>query len=152
MKPQPKTLVLIALASGMLASAYMIAPAPGATASTAPQATARLAPSVTPSKLASNIKPLQAPVPLLVGKHDRYFDASTVADTPPSGTTPAVADTQQASAAPSDVAAKTSIELDGYRNVRALVRSPDGVWRGKAMRGSTEIAVRVNASGGVSVD
>ena len=48
--------------------------------------------------------------------------------------------------------AKAAIELDGYKNVRGLEKGPDGVWRGRAMRGRTEIAIRVDASGNVSAD
>jgi hypothetical protein len=48
--------------------------------------------------------------------------------------------------------AKAAIELDGYKNVRGLEKGPDGTWRGRAMRGRTEIAVRVDASGSVSAD
>src|SRR5471030_1901863 len=149
MKPHPQTLVLVALASGMLASAYLIAPAPAATTVAASaQPVTRLAPAPVPSRLASNVKTLQAPVPLLVSKHDQYFDTSTVPD---AAATPAVktTDVQQASAVPSDSTAKSSIEMDGYRNVRALVRAPDGSWHGRAMRGGTEIAVSVDPNGSV---
>ncbi len=152
MKPYPKTLVLIALASGMLASAYLIAPAPAAT--TGPVAAGpmtRLVPSPVPTLVASNIKALQAPVPLLVGKHDQYFDTSTVTDTAPT-TAFKPLDGQQVSTAPSDAMAKNSIEMDGYRNVRGLVRAPDGSWHGRAMRGRTEIAVSVDPNGSVSQD
>ena len=152
MKPQPKTLILVALASGMLVSAYLIAPAPAATTAPATaQPVTRLAPAPVPSKLASNVKTLKAPVPLLVGKHDQYFDVSTLPETAP---TPGLktTDVQQVSAAPSDSTAKTSIEMDGYRNVRALARSPDGSWHGRAMRGGTEIAVSVDPNGNVSQD
>ena len=152
MKPHPQTLVLVALASGMLASAYLIAPAPAATTVPATaQPVTRLAPAPVPTKLASNVKTLKAPVPLLVGKHDQYFDVSTVPETAP---TPAVkpTDVQQVSAAASDSIAKSSIELDGYRNVRGLARAPDGSWHGRAMRGATEIAVSVDPNGNVSQD
>ena len=154
MKPHPKTLVLVALASGMVASAYLIGPAPAATTAPATQAFARLAPpAAPPSKPASTLKAQRAPVPLLVGAHDNYFDERAVADTP---TAPATVkpsgDMQQASAAASDSAARASIEMDGYRNVKALVRAPDGVWHGNAMRGGTEIAISVDPSGNVSQD
>ncbi len=51
-----------------------------------------------------------------------------------------------------DSEAKAAIELDGYKNVRALVKGPDGLWRGRAMRGRTEITVRVDATGNVSAE
>jgi hypothetical protein len=155
MKPSPKTLALIALASGMVVSAYLIGPAPAAT--TVPAAPPVMA-AATPAKPASNIKTLQAPVPLLVGKHDQYFDVSSVPDTVVPGTTApgttpsAASDSQQASAIADDAAAKASIQMDGYRNVRGLVRAPDGSWHGRAMRGGTEIAVSVDPTGNVSQD
>ena len=157
MKPHPKTLVLVALASGMVASAYLIGPAPAATTAPAGATVARLAPTVAapavPTRLASTVKTLKAPVPLQVGKHDIYFDESAVTDTataPP--TTQAIGDVQPAPAAASDTAAKARIEMDGYRNVKALVRAPDGKWHGRAMRGSVEIAVSVGPDGNVSQD
>ena len=61
---------------------------------------------------------------------------------PPSDDAKAVGGTQ----------AKAAIELDGYKNVRGLEKGPDGVWRGRAMRGRTEIAIRVDATGSVSAD
>jgi hypothetical protein len=154
MKPSPKTLALVALASGMLASAYFIGPAPAATtAGSRPVPSIAMA-AVTPSTPASNIKTLQAPVPLLVGKHDQYFDVSSVPDTAATtaATPTTVTDGQQATAAADDAAAKASIQMDGYRNVRALVRAPDGSWHGRAMRGSTEIAISVDPTGTVSQD
>jgi hypothetical protein len=169
MKPRPKIFALVALAFGMLASAYLIGPAPAAATApiavlaSASPATARPASAiamaaVTPSKPASTIKTLRAPVPLQIGKHDQYFDVSSVPDTvvPGStapGTAPAAAgDGQQASAIADDATAKASIQTDGYRNVRGLVRASDGSWHGRAMRGSTEIAVSVDPTGNVSQD
>jgi len=155
MKPHPKTLVLVALASGMLASAYFIGPAPAATAV---PAEARPIPSMAmaaaPSKPASTIKTLRAPVPLLVGRHDQFFDMSSVPDTAaPTQTASATAnESPQAPAASSDSTAKASIEMDGYRNVRGLVRASNGAWHARAMRGSTEIAVVVDPNGNVSQD
>jgi hypothetical protein len=148
MKPTPKTLVLIALASGMVVSAYLIRPAPAAT--TAPAAPLAMA-AVTPSRPGVSIKTLQAPVPLLLGKHDQYFDVSSVPDTAAT-TVLGSSDSQQVTATAEDAAAKASIQMDGYRNVRALVRAPDGSWHGRAMRGGTEIAVSVDSTGNVSQD
>ena len=72
------------------------------------------------------------------------------------GAEPKSADTQQAFAADAksgnDAKAKAAVEQDGYKNVRDLVKNADGTWRGRAMRGRTEIAIRVNADGSVSQD
>jgi hypothetical protein len=51
-----------------------------------------------------------------------------------------------------DSQARAAIELDGYKNVRGLQKGPDGMWRGRAMRGRTEITVRVDATGNVSAE
>jgi hypothetical protein len=62
---------------------------------------------------------------------------------------------QQADATPQkgdDSQARKAIEFDGYRNVRGLEKAPDGTWRGRAMRGRTEIAVKVDATGNVSAE
>ena len=48
--------------------------------------------------------------------------------------------------------AKAAVERDGYKNVHALEQGPDGVWRGRAMRGRTEIAIRVDDNGNVSAE
>jgi hypothetical protein len=136
----------------MLAGAYLIGPAPAATTALTASAAA---PPIASAPPISTIKTIQAPVPLLVGRHDQYFDESAVTDTAVSGqAAPATTDNAQpaASGVSSDSAAKTSIEMDGYRNVRDLVRGSDGVWHGRAMRGSTEIAVRVDGAGSVSAD
>ena len=149
MKPHPKTLALVALASGMLASAYFIGPAPAAPA--VPGAARPIpAMAVAAPKPASTIKTFQAPVPMLVSRHDKFFDVSSVSDTAAPVQTASATTDQQATA--SDAAARASIERDGYRNVRGLVRGPNGAWRGKAMRGGTEIAVSVDPNGNVSQD
>ena len=101
------------------------------------------------------MKALRAPVPLQVGGHDTYFDESAIADKAAAPTTTqAISDAQTAStpAASSDGAAKASIEMDGYRNVKSLARSADGRWHGRAMRGTVEIAVSVGPDGNVSQD
>jgi hypothetical protein len=88
-------------------------------------------------------------VPLQLGTHDRYFtsppaDVVTINDKP--------LDEQTQAQAQSNIVAKAAIEQDGYRNVRALAMGADGTWHGRAMRGSTEITVSVDANGSVSAD
>jgi hypothetical protein len=156
MKVHFKTLALVALATGLLAGSYAIRSTPAAVTS-APTAllAARQAPPQPVKQVpAGTMKALQAPVPLLVGKHDRYFDASTTPDAAAPGQA-AIATTdnvEQPSAAPDNSVARASIETDGYRNVRDLMRASDGVWHARAMRGKTEVAVKVDAGGSVSAD
>jgi len=152
--PHPKTIALVAVAAGMLTGAYLLAPVPAPAAQAAPAAlpVARQAPVAASSRLTSYVKTFQAPVPLVVGKHDQYFDASPAPEAASNQTQPKTAPDVQQAEAPSDTAAKTSIELDGYRNVRGLVKLPDGMWHGRAMRGRVEIAVSVDANGSVAQD
>ena len=52
----------------------------------------------------------------------------------------------------SEAAAKAAIEADGYRQVKGLARGSDGQWRGRALRGSAEVAVTVDVRGNVSAN
>src|SRR5471030_2608046 len=105
MKPPPQTLVLVALASGMLASAYMIAPAPGATASASPHLLVARIVAPTPPPV-SNIKTFQAPVPLLISAHSDFFTALPDDATP--AKSPEIATAPRARA--DDATAKAAIE------------------------------------------
>lgn len=95
----------------------------------------------------------RAPVPLVPQRHNNYF---TVDDKAASKALPIDPnDKVQALAMPAtedNSQARRAIEIDGYKNVRGLVKAPDGSWSGRAMRGSTEITVRVAADGSVSAD
>jgi hypothetical protein len=42
------------------------------------------------------------------------------------------------------------VEADGYKNVKSLAKTPDGVWRGLTLRGAVEVAISVDATGSVS--
>jgi hypothetical protein len=165
-----QTLALLVVAGSMIASGYVIGPAPGATvatiATTAAQAIAavpdKLAPTPQPT---TKVRMTRPPVPLQVGSHDQYFtsppadavatDTQTAAAT--MGTT-GINSTSTIDGKPLDdqaqtnIVAKAAIEQDGYRNVRALSMGADGTWHGRAMRGSTEITVSVDANGSVSAD
>jgi hypothetical protein len=48
--------------------------------------------------------------------------------------------------------ARAAILADGYRSVRVLTRLGDGRWTARALRGSTEIAVTVDAEARVSAN
>jgi len=81
--------------------------------------------------------------------------ASTPGVNPPSLSTPgadpnrAVGQIQDQSDVATD-GIKRKIEADGYKNVQGLAKDADGVWHGRAMRGSTEVAVTVDAKGNVA--
>ena len=48
--------------------------------------------------------------------------------------------------------AKGAIEADGYKGVRDIARSPDGMWRARALRGRTEVLITVDREGRVSAN
>jgi hypothetical protein len=151
------------------ASAPVVASAAAPVAARAPVSAAKPAPAVAANR---------PPVPLVTRGHANYFPSPTIdgtvgvkskpaADTGTSSTSSLSPEAQQANDAQqallaepkkgsdstgNDSKAKAAIELDGYKNVRGLVKDADGVWRGRAMRGRTEIAIRVNADGSVSAD
>jgi hypothetical protein len=161
--------IALGLAAGLLGAGYAFAPLRGATAlPTAPvtkaapaaaSAATPAAPTAKPSALVAN----RAPVPMAPRTHATYYapkeadaaiqTASATTTTGPMGANtdgglPPGDDTKSGGGAE----AKAAIELDGYKNVRGLEKGPDGMWRGRAMRGRTEITVRVDATGSVSAE
>lgn len=172
-----RTYLALGAAVGLLGGGYIFAPKPGAV--TLPSTAAQLAPAAevaSPAapavKLSSSVVPNRPPVPLVTRTHDKYYQSQQ-----PGGSVQTASATAggtamddisrvsltvgsdgaalpQADAAKSadSSRAKAAVELDGYKNVRGLEKGPDGVWRGRAMRGRTEIAIRVDDSGNVSAD
>jgi len=148
------------LFSGILAGGYLIVAAARATATPiaaserhdkqptpGEAANPAAAPAPTPARPArfSSDKP---PVPLRTSRHATYWVEDPAR--PPTPTTMEGAVTQPSEKrVASDATAKATIEADGYKNVRSLVRASDGAWRGLAMRGTVEIAVSVDANGRV---
>lgn len=163
-----RTFVLVGSAVALLGAGYFFAPPPGAAALSAASlpkaipvaaaATIAAPAPKPPSTLAAN----RAPVPMAPRTHSTHF-AQKEAE---ASFQPASATTGLGGAgidgrfplAPGDATsgnsaqAKAAIELDGYKNVRGLEKGPDGIWRGRAMRGRTEVAIRVDAGGNVSAD
>jgi hypothetical protein len=167
-----RTFALFGLALGMLATGYLFAPAPGASKSLPVPAPAPIQAKVVPpapSRPDTTLVANRPPVPLVTAPRPTITVDRTIGSSPsdkptvdmgtfssnppgPNDTKPA-ADITQALATPGgadDSPAKKAIEFDGYRNVRDLTKGPDGVWRGRAMRGRTEIAIQVDATGNVS--
>ena len=48
--------------------------------------------------------------------------------------------------------ARSAIEADGYKGVKSLTAGPDGTWRARALRGTTEVMLTVDRAGRVSAD
>ena len=149
-----RTFAVFSLAFGMLAAGYLIGPAPGATRSAPPPEAAAPAPKAPVPTLLAN----RPPVPLVRSHPTSYFAAVDQADKSTADGKPA--DPAQAQTAalttdqpsPENADAKRAIEFDGYKNVHSVVKGSDGMWHARAMRGRTEVAVRVDASGNVSAD
>ncbi|MBN9089068.1 MAG: hypothetical protein J0J01_19340 [Reyranella sp.] len=149
-----RTFALFGAALGMLAAGYLLAPAPGASRSLAAPAT-KVVPPAAP-KPETTLVAGRPPVPLMTPARqtatvERTIDSSSsdkpTVDLGTSSTNPPDPNDPK-----DDGKARQAIEFDGYKNVRGLVKGPDGSWRGRAMRGRTEIAVRVDASGSVSAE
>jgi hypothetical protein len=49
-------------------------------------------------------------------------------------------------------AAKAAIEADGYKGVKVLRQGANGLWYAKAMRGTTEVPLTVDAAGRVALE
>ena len=160
-----RTVALFGLALGMLAAGYLFVPAPGATTPLPGQTLAKVVPPA-PAKPPTTLVASRPPVPLVTAPRTYVQTVDRTTDQPASDK-PTVdmgtfssnpsdqKDTTQAMAIPAsgnDSEAKRAIEFDGYKNVRGLEKGPDGTWRGRAMRGRTEIAIRVDASGNVSAE
>ena len=91
----------------------------------------------------------QAPVPLLMKAHPTIetpaFDADAVGPEAPVLAKPADAPADNS-------AAKVAIEADGYRNAKVVRQGENGIWHAKAMRGTTEVSLTVDATGRVSLE
>jgi hypothetical protein len=167
-----RTFILLGVAVGLLGAGYVFAPRAGsATAAIVPKAppvAAQAAPASPVAKPLNTLVANRPPVPLTTRTHTTFFApkeempvqtasattggllaASSTAGAATDGGLPSVpGDAKSADS----TQAKAAAEFDGYKNVRGLVQGPDGVWRGRAMRGRTEVAIRVDASGSVSAD
>ena len=87
-----------------------------------------------------------APVPLLMKRRPTIeqpiFDADAVGPEVPA----------KASDGSGERAAKAAIEADGYKGVKALRQGANGLWYAKAMRGTTEVPLTVDAAGRVALE
>ena len=159
-----RTFAVFSLAFGMLAAGYLIGPAPGGAMQSSPPPASKAAVAAPEAKaMPAALIASRPPVPLVRPQPTSYF-TTTVPDSGAAGDKPAAdsnpADPAQAQTAAlttdqptgEDADAKRAIEFDGYKNVHAVVKGSDGIWHARAMRGRTEIAVRVDATGSVSAE
>ena len=157
-----RTFLVLGVAVGLLGAGHVFVLQPGVAAlpnAPAPKvagATETATPAAPAVKPASTLVMNRAPVPLTPRSHETYFvskQTDAAVQTASATTSPGQSPPQPDNATSTgDSQAKAAIELDGYKNVRALEKGPDGLWRGRAMRGGTEITVRVDAGGSVSAE
>jgi hypothetical protein len=145
--------VVFVVASSVLAAAvvaaHVMAPLPeGAPFQASAKAATALDTASAPQRIgdASASKPLvevrQAPVPLVMRERP-----PAVLSQPGESAVPAIAGDREGGSF-----AKSAIEADGYKAVKSVVAGPDGTWRARALRGSTEVALTVDRAGRVSAD
>jgi len=155
-----RTFLFLGLAAAVLGAGYVFVPQsstvsrPAASMSEAPQVASAATPAVPTARATTTQVANRLPVPFVTGARDSYYvandtDASIqAASATDVGLPPDPGKAQSGTSS----RAKAAVERDGYKNVHALEKGTDGVWRGRAMRGSTEIAIRVDDSGNVSAD
>lgn len=115
----------------------------------APAGVTKISTAPQPELLRPPVPYLHAARPAVPVKEDKVADKNDKnADTAaaPAAPVPAAEDREGARLA------KSAIERDGYRAVKVVSKSADGAWRGRAMRGATEVGVTVDAEGNVRVD
>lgn len=110
----------------------------------------------TPTLPASALVARQAPVPMQPRSRSSVFVPPAVV--PASAQTSTVATTSDGTPADTILGgltegdARAAIEADGYRKARVVSKTADGTWRARALRGATEVSLRVDAQGNVMVD
>ncbi|MGZ5905492.1 MAG: hypothetical protein ACXWLB_16370 [Reyranella sp.] len=113
-----------------------ISVAPGPTAGPAP----------TPVVKNASFETRRAPVPLLMKPRPTIeppvYDADAIGPEVPA----------KIAAGSGDSAAKAAIEADGYKGAKVVRRGDNGIWYAKAMRGTTEVSLTVDAGGHVSLE
>lgn len=102
----------------------------------------------TPARITPTLVARQAPVPMQRAPRAPI----AVKETPPQEANGAEATMPETLRGLSDANARAAIEADGYKRVRVISKAEDGTWRARAFRGSTEVALRVDAQGNVMAE
>ena len=104
--------------------------------------------SVAPAPVAKNasFEARRAPVPLLMKPRPTIeqplFDADAVGPEVPA----------KIGGGSGESAVKAAIEADGYKRAKVVRQGDNGIWYAKAMRGTTEVSLTVDAGGRVSLE
>ncbi|MGQ0581168.1 MAG: hypothetical protein ACT4O6_04485 [Reyranella sp.] len=142
-------LPLLAVMAGVASAQMLQPPAAPPAAATAPvpvKAKAELpaAPrqETAPSRIAQTVVTRQAPVPMLLTKRPPVAPSAT--------STPEPANAETTDRKFSETDARAAIEADGYKRPRIVSRAADGSWQARALRGTIEVSLRVDAQGNVT--
>jgi hypothetical protein len=152
MKKRSFLILAVAMTVAGVASAFALAP-PEPAARELPMPVVVKQPAVLPVAAApepvvkkASFEVRQAPVPLLTKARPPIkqptFDADAVGPEVPVKT----------SVGSSEGAAKAAIEADGYKAVKVLRQGANGMWYAKALRGTAEVPLTVDAAGRVALE
>ena len=118
-----------------------------------PAAALPVAPAPEPVVKKASVEVRQAPVPLLMKPRPPIEQKAVDAPAAAPEVSPKTGDVAGESAVKAgESAAKAAIEADGYKGVKVLRQGANGLWYARAMRGSTEVPLTVNAAGHVSLE
>ena len=150
MKKRGFLALALAMTTAGVASAFALGPQEPAARDPSMPVVARqpAAISVAPAPVAKNasFEARRAPVPLLMKPRPTIeqplFDADAVGPEVPA----------KIGGGSGESAAKAAIEADGYKRAKVVRQGDNGIWYAKAMRGTTEVSLTVDAGGRVSLE
>ncbi len=150
MKKRGFLALALAMTTAGAASAFALGPPEPAARDLSMPVVARqpAAISVAPAPVAKNasFEARRAPVPLLMKPRPTIeqplFDADAVGPEVPA----------KIGGGAGESAAKAAIEADGYKRAKVVRQGDNGIWYAKAMRGTTEVSLTVDAGGRVSLE
>jgi hypothetical protein len=150
MKKRGFLALALAMTTAGVASAFALGPQEPAARDPSMPVVARqpAAISVAPAPVAKNasFEARRAPVPLLMKPRPTIeqplFDADAVGPEVPA----------KIGGGAGESAAKAAIEADGYKRAKVVRQGDNGIWYAKAMRGTTEVSLTVDAGGRVSLE
>ena len=150
MKKRGFLALALAMTTAGVASAFALGPQEPAARDLSMPVVARqpAAISVAPAPVAKNasFEARRAPVPLLMKPRPTIeqplFDADAVGPEVPA----------KIGGGAGESAAKAAIEADGYKRAKVVRQGDNGIWYARAMRGTTEVSLTVDAGGRVSLE
>jgi hypothetical protein len=154
MKKRSFLIIAVAMTAAGVASAFALGPQEPAArdlpmpAVAKPPAAVSAAPAPAPAPVVktASVEARRPPVPLLMKPRPTIeppiYDADAVGPEVPVRT----------GEASGESAAKAAIEADGYKRAKVVRQGDNGIWYAKAMRGTTEVSLTVDAGGRVSLE